>query len=175
MREVIDGVLRREGFGEFTNHPADKGGATKYGVTLATLRSRKPGATIDDVRALTEEEARRIYLEDFVQRPGFDRVEEPLRALLVDFGVTSGPSRAIRALQLAVGSHPDGNMGPNTLDSVRRADQASVYASVLRQYFGHFVNVVLNDPDVIAFRHARPNSQLRFLRGWVNRSCEFVR
>lgn len=173
--DIINEVLRREGHGAFTNRAADRGGPTRWGVSLKTLQSRKAGATIDDVRALTEDEARRIYLEDYVQRPGFDRLPEPLRSLLVDFGVTSGPARAIKALQLAVGAHPDGVIGFDTRTRLSARDSASVYASVLRQYLGHFVSVALNDDEVEAFRKAHPNTQLENLRGWWNRAAEFIR
>ncbi len=38
--QIIDAILRREG--GFVDHPADRGGATKYGITHA--RRSKPGA-----------------------------------------------------------------------------------------------------------------------------------
>lgn len=165
VRDIIDATLRREGFGEFTNHPLDRGGATKWGITLRTLRTRKSDATADDVRALTEEDARQIYLESYVQGPGFDRVPSPeLQALLVDFGVVAGPGRAVKALQVALGANADGVFGSETLTLLRLGNLEGVYAAVLRQYFAHFSNVVTNNP-----------SQLVFLRGWINRANEFVR
>ena len=33
--DIIDGIIRREG-STYTNDPADPGGPTKYGITLAT-------------------------------------------------------------------------------------------------------------------------------------------
>ena len=50
---ILEGVLVREG--GFADHPADRGGATRYGITAATLGSwRKLGrqATREEVRAL---------------------------------------------------------------------------------------------------------------------------
>lgn len=174
LYDVISSVIQSEG-STYTDDAADRGGPTKYGVTLATLREVRPGATADDVRNLTEEEARTIYIQRFVAEPGFARIYEPLRTLVVDFGVTSGPRRATRALQLAVGAVADGIMGPETHERLAGSNVDTVYASVLRQYFDHFVSVVLNDSDVREFRQAHPNTQLKFLRGWVNRASKFVR
>lgn len=173
--EIIDEILRREGFGTFTNRAADRGGPTKWGITLSTYQRHKPKATIDDLRALGEEEARRIYFDDYVTAPGFNQTPDPLRSLLVDFGVTSGPATAIKALQLAVGAHPDGIIGFDTRTRLSAREPALVYASVLRQYFSHFTSVVLNDDEVEAFKRAHPKSQIHNLRGWINRANEFVR
>lgn len=40
--EMIDAIIRREG--GYVNHPADRGGPTRYGITMATL-SEELGTT----------------------------------------------------------------------------------------------------------------------------------
>lgn len=165
VRDIIDATLRREGFGEFTNRAEDRGGPTKWGITLNTYRRFRENATIDDLRALTEEQARDIYWQDYVERPGFDRIVHPeLRALMVDFGVTSGTVTAIKALQRALNVQADGINGVETRKALAGVDGDLVYASVLRQYFSHFAAIVVKDP-----------SQLVWLRGWINRANEFIR
>lgn len=165
VRDIIDATLRREGFGEFTNRAEDKGGPTKWGITLNTYRRFKANASVDDLRALTEEQARDIYWQDYVERPGFDRiVHQGLRALMVDFGVTSGTFTAIKALQQALGVTPDGINGVETRKALAGTDSDRVYVSVLRQYFSHFATIAVNNP-----------SQLVWLRGWINRANEFIR
>src|SRR5512146_2878001 len=48
--------------GGYSNHPNDPGGPTNFGITIFDYRkSVKPGATAADVRAMTVEEAKRIY------------------------------------------------------------------------------------------------------------------
>jgi lysozyme family protein len=85
--EIIDALIRREG--GFVDHKDDKGKATKYGITQATLAEwlGRP-ASVDDVKALTEHEAREIYREEYITRPGFLGIEnEAVRALAVDCAV----------------------------------------------------------------------------------------
>lgn len=95
----------REGGAKFTNHPADRGGPTKYGVTAAKLgefRRLGRAATAEEVRGLTEEEADRIYTQDFWTGPGYDRIE-PLSPRiaeeLLDTGVNMGVGIPGRWLQ----------------------------------------------------------------------------
>jgi lysozyme family protein len=59
---ILDEIIRREG--GYVNHPADRGGPTKYGITAQTLgrwRKLDRPATATEVKALTETEARAIY------------------------------------------------------------------------------------------------------------------
>lgn len=105
VRKIISDVLAREG-DEFTNDPNDSGGATRFGVTQATLAAwRKQPVTIEDVRNLTEAEARSIYYNLYVLAPGFGQVmevSEPIAEELVDSGVNAGPAQAARWLQRAL-------------------------------------------------------------------------
>lgn len=86
----------REGGAKFTNHPADRGGPTKYGVTAETLgRFRRLGraATADEVRALTEDEADRLYTALFWVGPGYASIEpisDVIAEELLDTGVNMG-------------------------------------------------------------------------------------
>ena len=48
--------------GGYSNHPSDPGGPTNFGITIFDYRKYvKPGAAAADVRAMTVEEAKRIY------------------------------------------------------------------------------------------------------------------
>lgn len=106
---VIADILRREG--GFVNHPADRGGPTKYGITAATLgawRGLNRPATAAEVAALTEDEAALFYRQRVIDRSLFAGVSfEPLRLQLIDFGVNSGNERAVRWLQRAMGLPPE--------------------------------------------------------------------
>lgn len=160
---LIDDILVREG--GFVNHPSDRGGPTHYGITQATLsRWRKAPVTVEDVQALTIEEARAIYRYDYIERPGFLRIpDERLRALLVDWGVHSGPQTAIRALQRVLGVRQAGVIGPLTMAALETRPAADVYASVLRWRGLWMADILQRDPK-----------QRAFAAGWLRRLMEFV-
>lgn len=128
-REFVAWVVDNFEGHAFVDHPDDPGGATKYGVTLATLQAIRPGATVDDVKALTFDEAVLIMRVHYVLEPRIDRIHSvKVRMALIDFGIHSGPARAIRALQrvLRVAGHEevaaDGVIGPMTVQATYTVD-----------------------------------------------------
>lgn len=117
--DIITEIIRREG--GFVDHPNDRGGPTKYGITLGTLaRWRQQPVTDEDVKALPELEARAIYHQRYIVGPGYMFLREPLRMAIVDWGVLSGPPRATRGLQRALGVKEDGIIGRETLEALAR-------------------------------------------------------
>jgi len=109
---LIDEVIAREG--GYTNHPADKGGPTRWGITEAVARSH---GYRGDMKAFPREEAAAIYRRIYWRRPGFDRIAEQaprLAAELFDTGVNMGPpvaagflQRALNALNRGASDFPD--------------------------------------------------------------------
>lgn len=162
---IITNVLRREG--GYVDDQVDRGGATKFGVTAATLGAwRRLGrhATRAEVAALTEDEAREIYRQRYVVDPGFERIADgALRAQLVDDGVLSGPATAIMALQRVLGVNVDGKLGPQTLAKLEMSDKAWVRRALLKDRALRFARIVQRDP-----------TQSRFLVGWLTRALEFL-
>jgi lysozyme family protein len=161
IEKTIDKILAREG--GFVNDPADRGGATNYGITAGTLgdwRNLKRHATSEEVQALSMAEARAIYRANYVEP--FLFVGDPeLLDVVVDCAVNSGPPQAVKFLQRALGVVADGIVG----DITRNAVGASVvpklklrFVAARVKFLGEFV---ANNP-----------SQLRFIRGWLNRAVE---
>lgn len=163
--EIIDAVLKYEG--GFTNDPADHGGATNFGITAADLgRWHKLGriATVDEVRNMTEAEAREIYKAWYIQEPGFDAVADTvLKWILVDCGVLHGTRTAVRWLQQALGVTPDGVIGKETTDALAAADSGRTGRRILAFRIRRYVAIVKKE-----------SSQLRFLEGWVNRATSIL-
>lgn len=115
--ECLEEVLRHEG--GFVNHPADRGGPTKFGITQRTLADwRGTTVTEEDVRALTKEEARLIYLGRFWNVIRGDDLPYGVDLALFDFAVHSGVSRAVATLQRIVRTDVDGVVGRKTLAAV---------------------------------------------------------
>ena len=94
---LIEDVIDREG--GYVDHPADRGGPTRYGITQAVARAE--GYT-GPIRDLPRQLAARIYRRRYWQAPNFDRVatRAPLLAAeLFDTGVNMGPAIAATFLQ----------------------------------------------------------------------------
>ena len=80
-------LLRFEGGATVTEHPADPGGLTKYGI------SQRAHPTLD-IRALTEAEAQALYHRRYWTPAGCDALAWPLNAAVFDTAVHSGVSKA---------------------------------------------------------------------------------
>lgn len=128
-------TMQFEGGDRYTNYPNDPGGPTKWGVTLATLRSwrRNDLLTAWDVKNLTETDAQAIYGARY-----FNPVRGPSLPVGVDFVTTdfafnAGPYRSALELQVALGftsDDLDGSIGPETLGAVTAANIGKLVASI---------------------------------------------
>lgn len=119
-------VLRHEG--GYSDHPADPGGATNMGVTRKTLarwRGVAPWTLLpkSEVKALGKDEVARIYRSLYWDACAAGKLPNGLDLAVFDFGVNSGPDRAVRTLQEALGVETDGIAGPVTLAAAARADR----------------------------------------------------
>ena len=108
--------------GGYSNVKTDSGGPTKFGVTHKTLAAHRgvPSVTAEQVKAMTLEEATDIYRTGYWTQSGGDLLPRGLDYAAFDFGVNSGPARAVKVLQELVGVPADGNAGPQTLAAVER-------------------------------------------------------
>lgn len=157
--DIISDILRREG--GYVDHPADKGGTTNWGITKATLAAhRMRPVTEDDVKALSEDEARSIYRQRYIIDTRLHRiVDTRLRALLVDMAVLHGARNAIKMLQKVVGVREDGILGPVTWKAIDNTTRVLVTAERAR-FFGRILS--------------RDQSQYVFAAGWMNRLAEWI-
>jgi lysozyme family protein len=161
--DIIAGVLAREG--GYSNRAADSGGPTNFGITLAALQNWRGDSalTAHDVRALTRAEAQAIYRQEYIIKPGFDRIPDPhLRAHVVDFGVTSGPATAARMLQRVVGASPDGVLGPQTLAAIAALGATRVSNRLMLERIRLSGKIAQRRPKDIVH-----------LGGWLNRCIGF--
>ena len=169
IRRAIEGVIAREG--GYVDHPADRGGPTRYGITERTAR-RAPWHYAGVMAALPIDLARQIYRADYVNGPGFADVIPISLAVaeeLVDTGVLMGPGTACNFLQRALNvfnlqgeAYPDiavdGGCGPQTrsaLQSYLRARGVTgerVLVRLLNSLQGvRLVEIAENDPRQEAF------------------------
>ena len=125
--KLIDEVIGREG--GFSDHPADRGGATRWGVTEQVARAH---GWKGSMRHYPREEAVRVYRRLYWVEPGFNRIAEHAPAIaaeMFDTGVNMGPSVAVTFLQRALTAlnrngqdypdlTPDGRIGKQTLHAL---------------------------------------------------------
>lgn len=126
---LLDELLDREG--GFVDHPADRGGPTRFGITEAVARAHGYRGAI---RELPVEEARAIYRRIYWLKPRFDAVaghSPEIATELFDTGVNMGPAVAVTFLQRALTALnrggadfsdlvPDGCIGPATIAALER-------------------------------------------------------
>ena len=174
---IISETLRREGWPKFTDDPADRGGATKGGVTLNSWREYigNPLATADDLKAITEDQARAFYRHRYIIDPSFDRIQDGhLQELVVDAGVHHGPRHAAKWLQWAADVKQDGKVGDITIAAVNAADPHELYLWTIAFRVRLFGRLIGRDPELARARRAGFNLQARFAGGWNNRVAQFL-
>jgi lysozyme family protein len=160
---VVDDIIRREGK-EYTNRPDDKGGPTKFGITLAMLREwrKMPMLTAWDVEHMEEAEARDIYRVKFIAPWGFI-VNPQLRDFLIDSGVNHGVERAVKFLQRALGVKDDGDVGSTTRTALANVDGETLRLRTIAERMKFYGRLV--DAD---------HTQAVYIEGWLNRLAEFL-
>jgi lysozyme family protein len=167
---MIDDMIGREG--GFVDHPADRGGPTRSGITQATLaRSLGRVATPLDVETLSPDQARQICRRDFYYGPRIDRLPTRIQPLIFDSAVSHGPVRAITFLQQVCNLAGfaqlvvDGVCGPKTIRAAHDAAWAMkewLPAALVEERRNFYHAIALRDP-----------SQAVFLDGWLARLREF--
>ena len=118
----LKAVLVHEG--GYVNHPDDPGGATNRGITQKVYDAyrQRIGLGVRSVKLLADDEMKAIYRKQYWETVKGDDLPAGIDYCVFDFGVNSGPSRAIKYLQTALGVDPDGIIGQITLRAAEEAD-----------------------------------------------------
>ena len=181
VSSIAKEIVAREG--GYVNDPDDPGGATKYGVTIHTMR--RLGLDLDkngrvdarDVQRLTPDEAEQIFVTHYFDRPRISELPEVLHATVFDMQVNAG-THAIKILQRLLGKmgipvSVDGQIGPRTIAAARRAAEAApdhlrdAYGIERRNYYYD-----LADRRVASRKFARRRDGGK--GGWIKRAEEFI-
>ena len=170
IKRLIADLIELEG--GYVNHPSDKGGPTKYGITLKTL-SAYHGEQLEaqSVKLLSKSEAEEIYEAEYFDKPGIRGLPELLQPVVFDMAVNMGPVSAVKLLQRVIhklGSPVaiDGHLGPRTMQSAVIACNVygfDVLRSICLARKEYYRNLVDADP-----------TQSVFLTGWINRANSFL-
>jgi lysozyme family protein len=181
VRSIAEDIVRREG--GYVDDTDDPGGATKFGVTIHTLRAL--GLDLDgdgavdarDVQLLSRAHAIEIFVEQYFQRRRIAMLPEALWPSVFDMYVNAG-SNAVRILQrllreMGQDIRVDGVIGPQTARAAHLAlaeapeHLVDAYGIARRNYY-------------YAIGDRRPASR-KFARrrdggkgGWIMRAEEFM-
>lgn len=146
--------------GGWSDHPDDPGGKTMYGLTSEVWSAylKRHGKPPRPVRTATRAEVEELFKRQYWDVVRGDQLPPGIDLMVYDFAINSGPARAVRHLQAALGVKQDGVVGHVTLAAAREAYDRD------------------QDGDVIL---AMARSRLAFLqglrtwrsfgRGWTNR------
>jgi lysozyme family protein len=123
--EALKAILHHEG--GFVNHPKDPGGMTNLGVTKRVWEEYV-GHEVDEkaMRALTPADVDTLYRRKYWDKIKGDELPAGVDYAVFDAAINSGPGRASKWLQTAVGAVPDGAIGPGTLAKVQEMDAKAI-------------------------------------------------
>lgn len=126
--QLIDELIQREG--DYVDHPADRGGPTRYGITEAVARATGYAGNMRDFPRST---AVILYKRDYWDKPKLGEVAKlapRLAVELFDTGVNMGVKTAVEFLQRSLSAlnrqgrdYPDliedGAIGPATIFALK--------------------------------------------------------
>lgn len=141
--------------------PVDRGGRTNMGVTQKTLdawRDAKGLTEEFDVWEITRDEAREIYKANYWDAIRGDELPERVALAVFDIAVNSGPRKAIRMLQAALGVSVDGGLGPKTLEAVYTTNPHDLFNKLNDDRAAFYEAIMENDV-----------TQEKYRNGWFNR------
>ncbi len=151
---AFDKLLKHEG--DYSDHAADPGGKTRYGITEAV--AREVGYR-GDMRELPLELAQRIYKERYWDAVQAESLPPDVRYIVFDGAVNSGVAQSAKWLQRACGVKDDGVVGPITIRAASTLHSEGLRRRILAQR--------------LRFMAKLPNWPA-FSRGWANRICDLL-
>ena len=151
--EAIKRVLMHEG--GYSDHAADPGGKTMYGITEAVAREVGYRGNMAE---LPLDLAKRIYKDRYWDAVRADELPASIRYLMLDAAVNSGPRQSILWLQRALGVTADGVLGPVTI-AHSFANERNLSNKLLAQRLRFMTGL---------------NTWPSFGRGWARRICDLM-
>ena len=118
--------------GGYVDDPADSGGATNKGVTLATFRQfYGKDKTAEDLKKLTDAQWLYIFLNGYWDKMKASQIKnQAIANIVVDWAWASGPGTAAKYVQNILGINADGIVGPQTLQAINTAPQNSLFDKI---------------------------------------------
>ena len=154
--ECMAMLLEHEG--GFVNHPDDPGGMTNLGITKKTYDDFYLTDVEEwEMRQIKKPHVIPIYRENYWLKCSCHELPHGVDWMVFDYAVNSGPARAAKALQRAVGAFEDGVIGPKTLEAVKASNRVDI------------IEQMANERE--AFYRSLSNFDT-FGKGWLRRNDE---
>lgn len=145
---AIEELLLQEG--GYVNDPDDTGGETKYGISKRAFPHL-------DIQALTVEEAKNIYRQEYWR---FEAVESQAVAnKLLSMAVHLGLSQAVRQLQKILLVNTDGIFGPKALAATNAVNADTLLQELRIASAVYYCYSIYHRPK-----------NIKYARGWMRRA-----
>lgn len=174
--------------GGLSDHPADNGGITAYGASLAFITDLSKNAsgaaflksigvavpvTREVVKTVTSDQAKAMFKHAFWDKMKLDEYPYKMAAVLYDAGVNSGIKQSSKLAQRGFNAwsdkkYPflaeDGILGPKSKAALKEYCCDELIRFIIQARRNFYAAIVNNKP-----------SQKVFLKGWNNRADDLQR
>jgi lysozyme family protein len=150
--------------GGYSDHPAERGGATHKGILQREYDRYRRGKELPEqpVREIADAEVEEIYWREYWLAGRCERMPWPVNLAHFDACVNTGLRQAAKFLQRIVGTRDDGLIVPPTLGALivalERESPDTLAAQLTRQRIAFYRELARRAP-----------AQRAFLRGWLTR------
>lgn len=156
FEKAFANLIKEEG--GYVNHPNDKGGETKYGISKRSYPRL-------DIKHLTLNQAKDIYKKDFWDAiKGDELPSDEVACEALEQAVNMGIKTAVSFLQVVCVSEGnidmvvDGRMGKQTLQALNRITPSFILVAIKALAIAHYLKLAREEPPMKVF-----------LKGWIKR------
>lgn len=182
---LLPKILKWEG--GFVNDPADSGGATNKGVTLATYKAYRKAhkmktPTVEDLRHIADAEVMAILKEFYWDKMQADSIANQSIANLCVNNLWGSGTGYIKTIQGVLGVKQDGIVGSMTLAKINGWNpQGALFDKLWARRKKFFEDIVARSVQSYENRIGRKATERelltytkkRFIKGWLNRLNDF--
>lgn len=156
--ELVPYILRWEG--GFVNDPADSGGATNLGVTIATFRQfYGEDKTTEDLIHISMKQWEHIFKTGYWDKFLGDAIRsQSVANIIVDWAWMSGVKRVTKRVQKILGVKADGIFGPKSLAALNACEPSNLFLVIKSARVDYYKEIIGVSPQ-----------KRKFLKGWLNR------
>jgi len=165
----------------YVNNPNDKGGETKFGITIEVAREND---YFGEMKDLTTDKAYEIYEKEYFHKYGFEQIQNTkIAGELFEFTVNTGRGKnAVKFLQRAynllnknIQLIEDGILGQKTAKTINSYKYYKSLFKVLNIFQGMYYIFSAEDDkdaktDLLKHKERLGSERLKtFIRGWIDK------